>query len=392
MKKFTFISGILALFVSLFLIISLKFQIPIYLTLAVPAFLFIYAFKSSNLPDKKLSLTVSILSLASIVVFLMSVIFMILNLPVGKPFEQKLQRVSVLPEKEEIYNRINFRIKQLSITLDDNRNASKDFDDLVDKYDYNNEIISKTLNDSQIVRNELVKLFTEAAFSIPEKFYMDRYLESAAESEAFYGPRLSSKYQFENHISFFKLELTDISKLFNSGDYDEGFMKYLNLWKCEDVFISSNNISIDNILIFESSIKLLIEFYNSNQNTLKKHDLTKLLSLSENIQNKMTQGFQRALSKEYEIASHNLSQLKYNWPFLDYNKTSKLYHDMFVNIANKADNIGDSNAVFPNTNDIKLKNPVGNSCYQKVFNAFNGIEDNFIEVKALLEKFNKDMK
>ncbi len=392
MKKFTFISGILALLVSLFLIISLKFQIPVFLTLAVPAFLFIYTFQSGNLSGKKLSLTARILSLSSIIIFLLSVIFMIINLPIGKPFEEKLQKISAMPEKEENYNRINFRIKQLSIILNDNRSASNDFDALIDKYDYKSEIISKTLNDSLIVRSELVKLFTETPFSIPEKFYMDRYLESTTESQAFYGPRLSSKYQYENHVSFFKLELTDIRKMFNSGEYEKGFTKYINLWKCEDVILSSNNISIDNILIFESTIKLLIEFYDSNQNTIKKHDMIKLLSLSENIESKLAQTFHRALSKEYEIACHNLSQLKYNWPFLDYNKTSRLYHDMFVNIASKVDNIGNASSVSHNTGNFKLQNPVGNSCYQKVFNALNGIEDNFIELKTLLAKFNKNIK
>lgn len=393
MKKFSFISGFLALFVSLFLIISLKCRIPLFLTLIIPAALFVYTFSGNknSLWGKKLSITANLLSVAAISAFLISGIFMAINLPMGETFTKKLPQTSIKPELEETYNRINFRIKQLSIILSDSRKASEDFDTLLDKYDYTSGAVSKTLNESLNARNELIKLYTQSAFSIPENLYTDRYVENGSENEAFYGQRLSKEYQYENHVSFFKLELTEINWMLKTGLYEKGLAKYKNLWKSQDILLSSNNISMDNILIFESIAKLLIDFYSTNLNVFKKLDMAGIMSLSQSIESKLGQSIQLALSKEYEIAAHNLSKVRYKWPFLDYNKTTKLYHDMFVSIMENINTMNSSNNIPISIDSLNFKNPVGSSYYQKGLKAFDKVDDNLIQVKKLLSKFNKDI-
>lgn len=261
----------------------------------------------------------------------LTLIFITINFPPEKPFREQLDAIRAKPDKETYYTRLNYKMAELSKKVPD----SSQFNEALKKYDYAHKEVAKALMDTEINRKEIFDILKVSPFSVPDKYFKYKYNHDIFSYEQQATPENPETQMCHNekHISLFRLELADTKKLLVSGNYHEGVEKYKDIWKAEYNLLCSNNIEIYDSLMSLSVLRSIINFYDENKGLIRKDDLKDIYKITGNIASKIDCSFISSLSKEYRIVLRNLELTGSRWPFFDYYKTCRLFHDKYYDLS-----------------------------------------------------------
>ncbi|HEY9060335.1 MAG TPA: hypothetical protein VIO64_07525 [Pseudobacteroides sp.] len=167
--------------------------------------------------------------------------------------------------------------------------------------------------------------------------------------------------------------------------------KYKDIWKAEHNLLLSNNIEIFDSLMSLSVLRSVINFYDENKNLFRKDDPKDLYHITGNITSKIDSSFSSSFAKEYRIVLHNLELTRSKWPFFDYYKICRLFHDKYYDLSQciKDSKYKMRTTRFDLTPDKFLENPVGNYGAYISLNLYDGILKSVWETKDMVDKFNE---
>jgi len=373
MKKYFFITGLIIIFINILVIYLFgiaNFNFKNYISLAF-FFAFIFYYKYYNIVNTKfLKILKSVLILFSIFIYFWIIFicgYMIINYPEEKKFEEKL----ILPHADKNWEENYYLLAEKLLEYQKKyQNKIKIDKELI--YQYRSEpaiesLLEKTYND----RKKIIDFIISNNITLPEK-EINFYSVTPKSLEI---------------MNIFKLELIEITKYINEGNFDAAEEKYTKLWH----FVQSNNNSNLTMILYivnTSCIDLLINFYfNSEIKLLNSRNeiIDMIKSIDRTLEDKGKISFRyeyqylRKILKNNDaeffkqfngLTDQNLKFIFFNngWPFYDQYKTWRIYHEIFYKLEllfqkpfySLSDGLKDyENFIKKNTEFSYFINPIG---------------------------------
>lgn len=363
MRKYLFITSLVAILNFLgFFIFFRKLEIPfyIYLTAIIIPSVFILSslfISKINLKAVKILLSV-LLIIASIPIYLYFISTAVL-IAVNAFSHEPLKKEEIIlelgtREEEENFVKLNQLLNSFEQKVNLIEKKHGYIDDKLNSFNYNDNIIKKALESTRDERNKIINFLSNNRVSIPKQIN----LESLTVSKL---------------LHFNKLELLEIKKMIETGNYEKGISRYISLWKMLENLTKIKNITLVYSVVIETMIDNTLEFYSSNSDSFNIEDIKSLSNTITNIDNNINKLFARAFATEYFRSKELLQVMNkiYPWPLLDYNKTMNRIHDFYNALITKAKNPTNKaleKADFNNESNFEMTftlkdyivNPIGN--------------------------------
>ncbi len=334
MKRYFFITGIILILMHIltfYLFREFEYDIDNYISIFfLVAYIFYHKY-SSKVNNKILKAINVILIFYSLFIYLFSlgiVGYMIINFPKEKFFEEKL----LLPISDKIHEKNYYlMIEKFDGFYKKYKNKIKIDENKI--YQYKTDTTAEILlKESSIDRDNLIDFIINNKSSVPEK-------------EMNPGGKIPRLLILLNIV---KLELIEVSKNLQNNEFDLAEQKYNKLWKVALSLNTENQIMIQ-YLVNIACINILINFYfNSDLKIENTH--TEISKITNYIYNSIDNRAKIFLAYEYQNSKNflqsidaktfdelnemigNNMKLKYfnkGWPFYDYYKTLRIFHDNF---------------------------------------------------------------